>query len=182
MAGERGWKALHSELQRTRNIPTWRSHMNIRTLKKELNYKIPQLKLALIRENSVKTVQIRTPDDLYQYTEPLRHLAEEHFVCYHLDCHHHLIGCHVVSHGTLTASLVHPREVYKCAMLSNANSIIVAHNHPSGSLTPSDDDIATTSQLIQAGRLLGIELIDHLIISFSGIRSIREFYPHLWVK
>ena len=156
--------------------------MNTRTLKKQLTYKIPQLKLALIRENSVETVQIRTPEDVYQYTEPLRHLAEEHFVSYHLDCQMRMIGCHVVSHGSLTASIVHPREVYKCAILSNANSIIVAHNHPSGSLTPSDEDIAATSQLIQAGRLMGIEILDHLIVSFSGISSIREFHPQLWVR
>lgn len=154
--------------------------MNVRTLKKELNYKIPQLKLALIRENSVKTVQIQTPDDLHQFTEPLRHLAEEHFVSYHLDCKFQLIGYHVVSHGTLTASLVHPREVYKCAILSNAHSIIVAHNHPSGSLSPSDEDLEITGQLIQGGRLLGIELVDHLIVSFNGLLSIREFHPQIW--
>lgn len=81
----------------------------------------------------------------------------------------------------ITQSLVHPREVFKCAILSNSHSIIIAHNHPGGSLTPSDEDIAITRQLIQAGKLLGIEVLDHLIVSFNGIRSIREYYPEVWI-
>lgn len=154
--------------------------MNTRTLKRELKYRIPQLKLALIREGGIETFPIRTPDDVFRYAEPLKYLSEEHFVTFHLSAQHHLTGYHVVSHGTLSASLVHPREVFKAAVLSNAHTIIVAHNHPSGSLEPSDDDIETTKQLIEAGRLMRIEVLDHIIVSFKGIRSIREYHPGLW--
>lgn len=107
-------------------------------------------------------------------------MSEEHFVSFHLSGRSHIIGFHVVSHGTPTASLVHAREVYKSAILSNAHTIIVAHNHPGGSLTPSEEDIQTTRQLIQAGQLLGVQLLDHIIVSYNGMASIREQLPNLW--
>lgn len=154
--------------------------MNTRTLKKELQYKIPQLRLALIRERSIETVAITTPRDIYHYAEPLKHMPEEHFVSFHLDTRNHIVGYHLVSHGTVSASLVHPREVFKAALLSNSTTIIAAHNHPGGSLTPSDEDIETTKQLIKAGRILGVQLLDHIIVSFKGIVSIREIRPSLW--
>lgn len=154
--------------------------MSTRKLKKDLQYRIPQIKLALIRERTAETFRINTPSDIHDYAEPLRHLAEEHFVSFHLDARNHIIGYHLVSQGTLTASLVHPREVFKAALLSNSHTLIVAHNHPGGSLTPSDDDVQTTKQLIEAGRLLGVELLDHIIVSYRGISSIREDLPNLW--
>ena len=80
----------------------------------------------------------------------------------------------------ITASLAHPREVFKAAILNNAYCIVVAHNHPSGITTPSQDDLQTTKQLVAAGKLLGIDLIDHLIISFRELTSIREQYPSLF--
>ncbi|CAN5127844.1 hypothetical protein BH10CYA1_BH10CYA1_64630 [soil metagenome] len=101
--------------------------MNTRTLKKELQYKIPQLRLALIRERSIETVAITTPRDIYHYAEPLKHMPEEHFVSFHLDTRNHIVGYHLVSHGTVSASLVHPREVFKAALLSNSTTIIAAH-------------------------------------------------------
>lgn len=154
--------------------------MNARTLKRELKYKIPQFKLALLREREIETFQIRTPDDIQYYAEPLKHMAEENFVAFHLDVKNHIIGYHVVSHGTLTATLVHPREVFKAALLSNANSIIVAHNHPAGSLIPSVEDEETTKVLIAAGKLLGVSVVDHVIVSINGCRSIREYNPEWW--
>jgi DNA repair protein RadC len=154
--------------------------MNTRTLKKHLQYKIPQIRLALIRERDVRSVTITTPDDLSPYLEPLKHFSEEHFVSYHLSSPNQVIGYHVVSHGTVSASLVHPREVFKAALLGNSHGIIVAHNHPGGSLNPSDDDIQTTTQLVRAGKILGVRVLDHLIVSINGIYSIRENYGHLF--
>lgn len=78
-----------------------------------------------------------------------------------------------ISIGTLSSSLVHPREVYKTAILSNAASIIIAHNHPSGSPIPSQEDIEITKRIRQAGELLGIELIDHIIIASNGHYSMK---------
>lgn len=117
---------------------------------------------------------------LERFVEPLKHYAEEHFVAFHLDAKNQVIGYHIVSHGTVTASLVHPREVFKAALLSNSHSIIVAHNHPAGSLTPSAEDIEVTTTLIKAGDLLGVKLIDHIIVSSNGLRSLRENRPNLW--
>ena len=155
--------------------------MNTRTLKKHLKYKIPQIKLAILREPTAEPLPvIRTPDDLEQYLEPMKYLPEENFVSLHLSAKNSLIGYHVSSHGTLSASLVHPREVFKAALLSNAHCIVVAHNHPSGSLDPSADDLNTTRQLIAAGKLLGVEILDHVIVSYRAIASIRESHPHLF--
>ena len=132
--------------------------MNISTLKKHLKYKIPQIKLAILREPSAGPLPaISTPLDIEPYLEPMRHLAEENFVALHLNAKNQVIGYHVVSHGSLSASLVHPREVFKSAFLSNAYCLIVAHNHPAGSTQPSRDDLETTRQLVAAGELLGVK-------------------------
>jgi len=114
--------------------------------------------------------------------EYLQFFSEEHFISFHIDAKNTIIGYHDISHGTLNASLVHPREVFKAALLTNAYGIIVAHNHPAGSLDPSREDLETTTQLIKAGALLGVNVIDHLIVSSNGMRSLRERYPELWDK
>lgn len=150
-------------------------------LKKQLSYMIPQLKLVLIREDfENETESIRIPSDISKYVEPMRHLPEENFIAFHLDAKMNIIGYQVVSQGTVTASLVHPREVFKSAFLSNANSIIVAHNHPAGSLSASTEDIETTRQLLKAGKLLGVPVVDHIIVSYKGEASIRELHSYLW--
>jgi len=79
----------------------------------------------------------------------------------------------VVSVGSLNSSIVHPREVYKIAMRNNADSIIIAHNHPSGNTEPSSDDIFTTRKLEEAGKIVGIKLLDHLIVSKTSHSSLR---------
>ena len=155
--------------------------MNTRMLKKHLKYKIPQIKLAILREPSQEPLPaVHTPEDLTQYLEPMKHLSEEHFVALHLNARNQLTGYHVVSHGTLSASLVHPREVFKAALLSNAYCIVVAHNHPGGSPDPSPEDLQTTRQLVDAGKLLGVEILDHLIVSYRQVSSIRESHPDLF--
>ena len=151
-------------------------------LKKHLRYIVPEIRLALIKEPCSKKPQaINHPGDIEQFVEPLKHYSEEHFVSLHLDARQHVTSFHIVSHGTLSASLVHPREVFKAALLANSHSIIVAHNHPSGSEEPSGDDIETTEKLIAAGKLLGVNVIDHIIVTSNGIYSLREYYPNLWM-
>jgi DNA repair protein RadC len=155
--------------------------MNTRTLKKHLKYKIPQIKLAILREPTSEPLPaIQTPKDLEQYLEPMKYLSEENFVALHLNVKHQLTGYQVVSHGTLSASLVHPREVFKAAVLNNAHCIVVAHNHPAGSTEPSREDLDTTRQLVAAGKLLGVEILDHLIVSYRRVASIRESHPQLF--
>lgn len=155
--------------------------MNARTLKRHLKYKIPQLKLCILREPaSAPMPRMNTPEDFEQYLLPMRHLSEEHFVTLHLSAIHEVIGYHLVSQGTLSSSLVHPREVFKAALLSNAHTIVLAHNHPAGSLSASPDDIETTKQLIAAGKIMGVTVLDHLIVTHNAIYSIRENYPELF--
>lgn len=151
-----------------------------RALREHLEYKIPKFRLAMIRENDVEPIAIYSPDDIERFIEPLKHFSEEYFLAFHLDTTNHITGYHEVSHGTLSASLVHPREVFKAALLTNAHSIIVAHNHPSGGLTPSSEDLETTAKLIEAGKLLGVPVVDHIIVSYRGTKSIREYHPELW--
>src|SRR4029434_9928578 len=88
----------------------------------------------------------------------------EHFVILLLDQKNQVIGLNTVSIGSLTASVVHPREVFKPAILSNASSILLCHNHPSGDPLPSQEDRALTVRLFQAGKLLGIDVLDHIIV------------------
>src|SRR6516225_4937316 len=114
-------------------------------LMKHLSYDLPQLKLYLTSAGgkSRQAPKISTPQEAVDLLKPLRYAAEEHFVTLHLNAKHEVIGVHEVSHGTLSASLVHPREVYKAALLANSFAILVCHNHPSGSaLTPSQEDLA----------------------------------------
>lgn len=83
----------------------------------------------------------------------------------HLNAQHQVVSVEVVSIGTVNSSLVHPREVYKAAILANATAIICAHNHPSGHVTPSDDDLALKRRLDSVGEILGIPLLDFLVVS-----------------
>lgn len=99
---------------------------------------------------------------------------KEHFFVVLLDTRMKLKLVDIVSIGTLNASLVHPREVFIRAISAAAYSVLIAHNHPSGDCEPSDADIAITRRLKEAGKLLGIELVDHLIITSNGFHSFRE--------
>lgn len=98
----------------------------------------------------------------------------EHFVTVLLDAHNNLINIHDISTGTLNESLAHPREVFEPALRQLAAYIIIAHNHPSGDLEPSTEDIRLTHRLVTVGELIGITITDHLIISSTGYVSLRE--------
>jgi len=104
-------------------------------------------------------------------------LDREHFVVLALDARNRPIGANTVSIGSLSASLVHPREIFKFAILANASSIILAHNHPSGDTAPSRDDIELTRRLVDAGTLIGIEVLDHLVIGGEAFSSLNITLP-----
>ena len=154
------------------------------SLTNRLRYNIPFIKLCLIHEGFApeKLFPIKSPEDAEEFLKPLCHATEEYFVSLHLNAKNEIIGLHEVSHGTLAASLVHPREVFKAALVANSYAIVVCHNHPSGSLlSPSLEDIKTTRQLLKAGKILGIAVLDHLILSPNqAVYSLRENRPHLW--
>ncbi|TBR20927.1 DNA repair protein RadC [bacterium] len=99
---------------------------------------------------------------------------KEHFVALYLDACHRPLYRETVSVGTLTASLVHPREVFAPALERPAAALIVAHNHPSGDPTPSREDRETTRRLCEAGRILGLPVLDHLVVASRGFFSFRE--------
>ena len=115
---------------------------------------------------------IDSPEKAVELMADIRDKKQEYFVCLTLDGANRLIAKRVVTIGTLTASLVHPREVFADAIADRAASIIVAHNHPSGILRPSQADIVTTDRLKSAGELLGVPLINHLLITKQSFRVI----------
>lgn len=118
---------------------------------------------------------IRSAEDAYRVLCPLaRGLDREHFWRLDLDSRRRLIGCELVSVGSLDASIVHPREVFKGALLNNAHSIMVAHNHPSQDLRPSQADRRTTRQLLFVAYMLQVDIVDHLILGDDSYFSFKK--------
>ena len=109
--------------------------------------------------------------------ETIKHYGlqkQEHFIVVMLDGAHNIIKHIVVTVGLVNRTLVHPREVFAPALIERATAIVIAHNHPSGNLEPSPDDIEVTTRLKRAGQLLGVEVLDHIIFSASDYRSLQE--------
>ena len=120
------------------------------------------------------TGKVTRPEDILPLVAYLREKRQEHFVCIALNGAGEVLGNRVITVGLLNHSLVHPREVFADAITDRAASVICVHNHPSGSLEPSSQDIAITTQLKEAGSILGIQLIDHIIVTKTGHVSMRE--------
>jgi len=120
--------------------------------------------------------EILSTEDVWKMCADIRVSKKEHFVAFYLDAQDRLVDRQVVSIGTLSSSLVHPREVFEPAVRLSAASVIVAHNHPSGNLKPSEDDIEITKQLIHAGKILDISLVDHVIVVKNNHTSIIKNY------
>lgn len=126
------------------------------------------------RLNTEKKTEILSANDVWNFCSDIRGLQRENFVVFYLDTQNCLIERQIISIGTLNSSLVHPREVFEPAISFHASHIIVAHNHPSGNLNPSIEDKKITERLVEAGKILGIEIIDHIILSKSGYLSFQE--------
>jgi DNA repair protein RadC len=128
-----------------------------------MNYNPVLVQLPLIRES--RGERVRTPEDVYRVCGDITALAQEAFHVISLDSKNQLINRHMVSLGLADASLVHPREVFRVAIGEDgASALLLAHNHPSGDPTPSAEDIRITRQLIEAGRILDIKVLDHVVI------------------
>lgn len=117
---------------------------------------------------------ISSPESALDHLTDIRNQKKEYFVALYLNARNELIHKEIISIGTLTRSLVHPREVFAPALIHSAASILVAHNHPSGDPTPSEDDLLVTKRLQGAGDLLGIALFDHLIVTKDSYCSFRQ--------
>lgn len=118
---------------------------------------------------------IRTPKDVFDLLEPeVRYQTKEHFICLFLNTKNRVICKEIISIGSLNAAIVHPREVFRAAIKRCSASLICAHNHPSGDSTPSTEDLILTKRLQEAGEIIGIEVLDHVIIGGNQFYSLKE--------
>jgi len=115
-----------------------------------------------------------TPKDVWNELKDIRDNKKEHFVIFFLDARNQEIKREIISVGSLNANLVHPREVFEPAVRHLAAQIILAHNHPAGDLKPSEQDIEITKRLVEAGDILGIDIVDHIIVTKNGYASFKE--------
>lgn len=117
---------------------------------------------------------ISQPLDVYNFFKRIQSEIKEHVIALFLNTKNIPLGYELISIGSLNASIIHPREVFKGAILANAHAIILIHNHPSGDSTPSNEDILITNRIKKASEILGIELLDHIIIGFDNYTSLKE--------
>ena len=140
---------------------------------------IPRFDVRLVRDGRVAALEptiIRRPEDTLPVLEAeLSELGYEKFIALALNTKNHVTAVLPVSSGSLNASIVHPRELFQRAILANCASLILAHNHPSGDPTPSPEDIALTRKLVEAGQLLDIPILDHVILGYGKYSSFKEF-------
>ena len=123
----------------------------------------------------VEKIHLSCPQDVAEFLMPrLRYAVKEQFIVILLNGKNKVIGTEVISEGSLSSSIVHPREVYASALLNHAAAIMVAHNHPSGDPKPSDEDREITSLLVRSGKVLGIPLVDHIVIGDGTYYSFQE--------
>lgn len=141
-------------------------------MKKKTIYKLEIKRVPTVQETSFK---VTSPQDIAsQFMEYFRYLDREHFEILHLDTKNDFVAKELISIGSLNSSIVHPREVFKGAILNNSASIILLHNHPSGDVRPSKEDINITQRLIKSGEILGIKVLDHLILGDGTYLSFKE--------
>lgn len=142
-----------------------------------MNYITALIQLPLIRES--RKEQIRSPEDVARVCADIRDLAQETFHVLMLNAKNNLMNRVMATVGIADASLVHPREVFRQAVTESAAAVVLVHNHPSGDPTPSAEDVRITRQVVEAGKILGIEVTDHVIIgreseTTRGFLSMRE--------
>jgi DNA repair protein RadC len=147
------------------------------TIKTKPAKRINIVSLKLVKESSLlyKERSIRSPGDGYKLMKHfLGELDREAFIVISLDTKNQPVSINICHVGSLNASIVHPREVMKSAILSNAASFMVGHNHPSGNSDSSREDIEVTKRLAEAGKIVGIELLDHIIVGDDNFVSLKE--------
>ncbi|MCS1384395.1 DNA repair protein RadC [Lysinibacillus sphaericus] len=133
--------------------------------------------LQLARMNPVTTEQrfrIRSPQDAYDYLKDMQHLQQEHFVVLGLNTKNEVTFRKTIFMGSLNASICHPREIMKELIKRSCASAILSHNHPSGDTAPSPEDIQVTERLIEAGLIIGIDIVDHIIVGSNKYLSMKE--------
>jgi DNA repair protein RadC len=145
---------------------------------------VKEVRVIVVRDRASRSSQkaIQGPKDVYHLlARRARQLDREHFWVVHLDAKNTILSLETVSVGTVSASLVHPREALKSAILVGASAVILVHNHPSGNANPSPEDTQTTKRLVKAGMIMGIPVVDHLILDGRGSYvSLKERMPGLF--
>ena len=137
--------------------------------------KVKSLEVREIEYTYDKRPKINSMDDVVQIVKPMiSDPNKEFFMALYLNTKNGVLKQEVISIGSLNANIVHPREIFKTACMISASSIIVAHNHPSGDPTPSREDIEITKKLHEAGKMMGIELLDHVIIGYDRYYGFKE--------
>lgn len=132
-----------------------------------------EMAIRFNKESRGEIKKITGPEDVYDLLSDMKHLKKEEFRIVILDTKYQVIKIETISVGSLNASIVHPREVFKEAVLNSASAIILAHNHPSLNSKPSSEDINITKRLVEAGQLMGIAVLDHVIIG-ERYTSLKE--------
>jgi DNA repair protein RadC len=135
---------------------------------KEITIDLPELK-------GKQSVTIKSPRDLHQHYHSLfDNQVRERFVVFWLNSANKVVGFEIISEGLLNTSLTHPREIFRGAIVATAASIIIAHNHPSGNSEPSEEDVRVTRQIVEAGKIVGIPVHDHIIFIDGEFNSLAE--------
>jgi DNA repair protein RadC len=140
-------------------------------------HRLPIYRVALVRETSQPSMIncIKTPRNVYEIAASYLEGADrEHFVVMMLDTKNQVIGINTVAIGVLSSCPIHPREVFKPAILANAAGVVLVHNHPNSDPSPSQDDLFLTNRLKEAGDVLGITVIDHVILGYANYVSLKE--------
>lgn len=160
------------------------STLSFHELKSEFKDQVPAMKILAMFEIFRRTskllkkgfkVKIKNAEDVYNYfKDELEVKNKEYFYALFLDTKNRIIGEELVSVGTLNASVIHPREVFSPAIKATASSVVIVHNHPSGDCMPSEEDEKVTMMLCDAGEILGIKVLDHVIISKDGFIGLKE--------
>ena len=133
-----------------------------------------ELSKRALEVNDTNLPTIVTPKDVVAQLTDLRHNKKEHFVALYLNARNQLVHKETISMGTLNVNLVHPREVFEPAVRYLAAQVVIAHNHPSGDPKPSDADLEITKRLAEAGKMMGIEVVDHIIVTKNSFLSFKE--------
>jgi DNA repair protein RadC len=128
----------------------------------------------LYKEKEKSDVYINSPEDVVEEVKEIRESKKEHFVALYLNARRKLIHKEIISIGTLDASLVHPREVFEPAVRLLAAQVIIVHNHPSGDLTHSSEDIRVTDRLQRSGEVLGVDLLEHIVVTSDSFKTIKN--------
>ncbi|MBN1699586.1 MAG: DNA repair protein RadC [Spirochaetales bacterium] len=156
------------------HIGSFKQSERIVRLKELDKYSVSELREALYARAPVKGLKIRYPHDIVIHLASYAVESQEYFLVITLNGAHEVIAVHEISKGIVNRAIVHPREVFRAAIADNAAAVIISHNHPSGNVDPSPEDRSITNTLVSAGKIICIEVLDHVILGAETYYSFQE--------